>query len=122
MVVARSRSPGRTWRTRKDPFGEVWESELLPKLAANPSLQAITLLEWLQARYPGACPDNQLRTLQRHVKLWRVLHCRVVSDTGGEWILFENVVASAVFTIPGYTQQRFALDLSCRRRDFVFRI
>lgn len=59
-----------TWRTRPDPFAEVWD-ELLPLLEVNPGLQARTLFEYLQRQYPGRFPDGQLRTLQRKIKAWR---------------------------------------------------
>jgi hypothetical protein len=61
-----------TWRTREDPFAEVWE-EVRKKLVINPGLEAKTLFEYLQRRYPGRFADGQLRTLQRHVKRWRAL-------------------------------------------------
>jgi transposase InsO family protein len=60
----------RHWRTRLDPFAGVWEA-LADQLALAPDLQALTLLEWLQERYPGQYPDSLLRTLQRRVKDWR---------------------------------------------------
>jgi len=60
-----------TWRTREDPFAEVWE-EMRVKLGLNPGLEAKTLFEDLQRRYPGQFADGQLRTLQRKVKRWRV--------------------------------------------------
>jgi len=63
----------RHWRTRPDPFAAVWD-ELAHELADKPDLQALTLLEWLQERYPGAYPDHLLRTLQRRVKAWRAQH------------------------------------------------
>lgn len=63
----------RDWRTRPDPFSEVWD-ELREKLEADPDLQALTLLEWLQDAYPGGYPDSLLRTLQRRVKGWRAAH------------------------------------------------
>jgi len=59
-----------TWRTRSDPFGEVWD-EVVRLLEVNPGLQAKTLFEHLQRRYPGRYQDGQLRTLQRRVKVWR---------------------------------------------------
>lgn len=62
----------RSWRTRKDPFDEVWE-ELRGKLERNPGLEAKTLFEDLQRRRPGEFQDGQLRTLQRRVKRWRAL-------------------------------------------------
>ena len=36
-----------------------------------PGLQAKTLFEDLQHRFPGRFPDGQLRTLQRKIKAWR---------------------------------------------------
>lgn len=64
----------RHWRTRSDPLGEVWDTELLPLLEQAPSLQAITLLEHLQSSHPGQFPDKLLRTMQRRVKRWYALH------------------------------------------------
>jgi len=58
------------WRTRPDPFEEAWP-ELKELLKANPGLQATTLLDELQRRYPGRFADGQLRTLQRKLKIWR---------------------------------------------------
>ena len=66
----------RDWRTRKDPFAAVWESELVPLLRRDTerTLQATTLLEWLEERRPGEFSLGQLRTLQRRVRDWRALH------------------------------------------------
>ncbi len=61
-----------TWRTREDPFEEVWK-DLRSKLGINSGLEAKTLFEDLQRRYPGRFADGQLRTLQRKVKRWRAL-------------------------------------------------
>ena len=61
-----------TWRTREDPFAEVW-GEVKEKLEINPGLEAKTLFQDLQRRYPGRFADGQLRTLQRRVKIWRAL-------------------------------------------------
>lgn len=60
------------WRTRIDPFEAHWE-EVSEKLADNPGIEAKTLFEDLQRRFPGMFPDGQLRTLQRRVKRWRAL-------------------------------------------------
>jgi len=60
------------WRTRENPFNEVWEG-VKEKLENNPGLEAKTLFEDLQRRYPGQFADGQLRTLQRRVKIWRAL-------------------------------------------------
>ncbi|MBK5100268.1 MAG: IS21 family transposase [Desulfobacteraceae bacterium] len=60
------------WRTREDPFDEVWE-DVKGKLKINPGLEAKTLFEDLQRRHQGDFADGQLRTLQRRVKTWRAL-------------------------------------------------
>jgi Mu transposase, C-terminal domain len=59
----------RTWRTRDDPFADVWD-EVREQLEASPGLQAKTLFEWLQRRFPDRFQDGQLRTLQRRVRQW----------------------------------------------------
>jgi hypothetical protein len=51
----------RTWRTRKDPFADVWE-EVQEKLEWSPGLRANTLFAWLQRQYPGRFADGQIRT------------------------------------------------------------
>jgi len=58
------------WRTRKDPFSGFW-AEIRSRLTINGGLEAKTLFEDLQRRYPGRFADGQLRTLQRRVKVWR---------------------------------------------------
>ena len=60
------------WRTREDPFDDFWAG-VEEKLRINPGLEAKTLFEDLQRRYPGRFGDGQLRTLQRRVKIWRAL-------------------------------------------------
>ena len=64
--------PDHDWRTRADPFVEVWPW-VAEQLSVNPGLEARTLLEALQRAYPGRFGDGQLRTLQRQVKRWRGL-------------------------------------------------
>lgn len=49
----RQQKPSRAWRTRHDPFAEVWESEVVPLLRHAPRLKAITLLCKLQEAHPG---------------------------------------------------------------------
>lgn len=59
-----------TWRTRTDPFEDVWP-RIESQLELIPGLEAKTLFEDLQRRYPGRFADGQLRTLQRRIKVWR---------------------------------------------------
>jgi hypothetical protein len=61
----------RPWRTREDPFGEVWDA-VQRQIQESPGREAKTLLEWLQREYPGRFSDGQIRTLQRRIKLGRV--------------------------------------------------
>ena len=64
----------RVYRTRTNPIAaEDWKV-ITAKLTETPTLEAKTLFEWLQARNPEAYVDAQLRTLQRHVRAWRVAH------------------------------------------------
>lgn len=66
-----SQRTGRSWRTREDPLSAVWDSEVIPLLQTDVRLNAVTLLEELQRRYPGQWGHNVLRTLQRRIRLWR---------------------------------------------------
>ena len=66
----------RTWRTREDPFAEIWDREVAPLLGSDAKgvLQATTVLGWLQDKHPGRYDDGLLRTLQRRLRDWRALH------------------------------------------------
>ncbi|MEN8232554.1 MAG: IS21 family transposase [Thermodesulfobacteriota bacterium] len=64
----------RHWRTRPDPFADVWESEIVPLLKKNPQLTPMTLFEKLQKDHPGEYQDSKLRTLQRRVSKWKALY------------------------------------------------
>lgn len=72
LLPSQSKIP-HTWKTRADPFAEVW-SEVQALLEREPKLEAKTLFEELQMRYPERFEEGQLRTLQRRVKSWRVEH------------------------------------------------
>ena len=43
----------RNWRTRSDPFDDVWP-QILELLRSNPRLEAKTIFADLQRRFPGA--------------------------------------------------------------------
>lgn len=57
------------WKTRSDGFAEVWP-EIEMMLECSPGLQAKTVFQYLQAKYPGEFKDGQLRTLQRKFRDW----------------------------------------------------
>ena len=67
---------GRWWRTRTDPFGGVWEEEILPLLQGEAAgrLRATTISEWLEEKFPGRFSASQLRTMQRRLQDWRALN------------------------------------------------
>ena len=67
--------PPRSWRTRPDPLAGVWDEEIVPLLLRDTEriLQATTLLDLLEARYPGRFDAAQLRTLQRRMRDWRAV-------------------------------------------------
>ena len=66
----------RTWRTRSDPFAEVWEPVVVPLLERDEKgeLEATTLFGVLEERSPGRFEPGQVRTLQRRVRDWRAIH------------------------------------------------
>lgn len=66
------RKGNRAWRTRQDPFDDVWK-EVEEFLTGDANFEAKTLFEHLQREYPGRFQDGQLRTLQRRIKIWRAL-------------------------------------------------
>jgi hypothetical protein len=92
-----ARKTPRVYRTRLDPFAEVW-AEVEARLEAEPRLQAKTLFEWLQSRFPGEFPNSTRRTFERRVARWR-------STSGpNQPVMFEQVhhparVAASDFTV-----------------------
>jgi hypothetical protein len=64
-------SEPRYWRTRKDPFAEVWQV-VEQQLQLTPQISAKAIFLALQQKYPGKFADGQLRTLQRRVRSWRL--------------------------------------------------
>jgi hypothetical protein len=65
----------RHWRTRPDPFQSAW-AQVCEWLEVDPDLTGLELFERLQRQNPGFYHAGQLRTLQRHLKQWRVRMAR----------------------------------------------
>lgn len=62
-------------RTVPDPLDGYWEQDLEPILQNDASVQAVTLLRYLQQTYPKTFPDDRVRrTLERRVRQWQALH------------------------------------------------
>ena len=74
------RSAPRTWRTRKDPFVNVWAGIKL-RLELMPEMTAKDVIEWLMEKYPNQFHTAefmtvlsrwwQIRTMQRRIAEWR---------------------------------------------------
>jgi transposase len=60
------------WKTRPDPFADVWDKDIEPKLKQG-VYEATFILEDLQKKYPGKYQNSTLRTLQRRIQVWRAL-------------------------------------------------
>lgn len=71
-IYRRTKKPSapHTWRTRKDPFEDVWVQVCL-LLKIDPGRTAKEIFQELQSRHPGRFDNGQLRTLQRRIKEWR---------------------------------------------------
>lgn len=61
-AVLPSQNPQRYWRSRVDPFVDVWDTQIVPLLRGAPKLMAVTLLRKLQADHPERFPDGMLST------------------------------------------------------------
>ncbi len=76
--------PQRHWRTRADPFEDVWP-RVRAWLDQEPDRTAKELLERLQDEYAGQFSDGLLRTLQRRVKQWRADSARRLVFSGTQF-------------------------------------
>lgn len=65
----------RSWRTREDPFSEVWAVDIEPLLERDDKgeLEARTLMRLLVDKYPDRFKMGQVRTMQRRLRDWRAL-------------------------------------------------
>jgi hypothetical protein len=72
----------RTYRTRKDPFEAVWD-EVRGWIEADPERTIKSVFLQLHDKCPGQYPDAQLRTLHRHVAIWRA---GVILTFGDQWV------------------------------------
>jgi hypothetical protein len=90
------RKKPRLYRTRPDPFVEVWP-QVAERLQAEPRLRAKTLFDWVRAEHPGRFTDGQRRTFERRVQSWRAL-------TGpGREVVFRQVHAAGDLAASDFT-------------------
>jgi len=94
-------SQGRTdrkYRTRKDPFEDVWE-EVTGLCTTAPGLEAKTVFAVLQEKHPGRFQDGQLRTLQRKIKIWKA------TNGPGKEVFFSQVYRPGEWCASDFTNQ-----------------
>ena len=72
QALPSQRKKPRQYRTRLDPFVDVW-AEVEQLLLAEPRLKAKTLFDDLLARHPGEFDDSTRRTFERRVASWRAI-------------------------------------------------
>ena len=85
----------RYWRTREDPFKDVW-TDILLWLQKEPDSIAKLILQKLDDKYPGQFDSKLLRSLQRRVGEWRRTMARLLVFGGVEE---RNDVQAVVATV-----------------------
>ena len=96
----------RNWRTRADPFQDVW-TDILLWLQKEPDGTAKVLLQKLNDKYPGQFNDKLLRTLQRRIGEWRSsMARRLVLGGVEEWNDVQAI--AAVVPLAGQAALRLA--------------
>lgn len=73
-----------TWRTREDRIAP-FQSEIEQMLENSFALEAKSIFDFLARRYTGQLKESDLRTIQRRVKIWRVV------DGPGKEVMFQQV-------------------------------
>ena len=75
LLPSQTKKP-RMWRTRQDPFADVWDPVIVPLLKADDDggLQATTVVDMLCTREPAKYGAWHVRTLQRRMRDWRAMH------------------------------------------------
>jgi hypothetical protein len=100
----------RNWRTRPDPFADMWE-EIRGLVEANPGLEAKTIFESLQRQHPGRFSDGQVRTLQRRLKHWRGM------EGPGKEVFFSQRHVPGRLSQSDFTHMT-SLDITIARQSF----
>jgi hypothetical protein len=61
------------WSSRQNPFEQDWPW-VIAQLQHDPALQGTTLFALLCEQHPERYRPTQVRTLQRHIAVWKALH------------------------------------------------
>lgn len=88
----------RTWRTRVDPYKEVW-ADVQKWLEESPDITSKALFNRLQVKHPGEFASGQLRTLQRRVREWRQAMAK-------QLLAFSTLETSPVFEVLAQVEDR----------------
>lgn len=64
----------RHWRTRKDPLEPVWETIVVPILAADEGITVVGIFDHLCEYHTDKFSPGSRRTLERRIRKWRCLH------------------------------------------------
>jgi hypothetical protein len=97
--------PRRYWRTRKDPLADVWP-RVVVWLEIEPDRTAKELLIRLRHEGSAVVGDEQLRTLQRRVKIWRAAAARRLVFSGGDSVdLGPSTVSETATPRPGLSSR-----------------
>lgn len=60
-------------RRRPDPLADIFDSDVVPMLAAAPGLRCVAIFEEMQRRHPELASGVR-RTMERRIRAWRALH------------------------------------------------
>jgi len=71
-----------SWVTRPDPFKDI-KDEIINAFQLNPNLDAKSLFQTIQMKYPGRFKNGQLRTLQRRIKELRMEQIKKITEEIG---------------------------------------
>jgi hypothetical protein len=91
-AAPRSRGDHEPTAPGKDPFEAVWD-EVCQLLTEQPERTGKSVFDELQQRSPGQFATNQLRTLQRHIQLWRAKTILAFDD---QWTELEGIVQQSL--------------------------
>lgn len=89
-----------TWRTREDPFKDVWP-KVLGWLQDEPDSAAKDPFERLLIDHPGHFQPGQLRTLQRRVRDWRGAMATKLIYAGTGKPTIDSILPSPTVTLSG---------------------
>jgi len=83
----------RSWRTRADPFEDIWP-RILVWLEREPDCTAKELFVRLRTERSNSFTEGQLRTLQRRVKEWRTVAARKLVFSNGRSVGSDGAIAA----------------------------